>query len=61
MQRENAGLLNDQVAYLGESDGSWVVFREAILRGQPYPVKGLFVYKQNPVESVPNRKKQFRC
>jgi thiosulfate reductase/polysulfide reductase chain A len=58
--RENAGLLNDQVAYLGESDGSWIVFREAILRGQPYPVKGLFVYKQNPVESVPNRKKTIQ-
>ncbi|MEF3254908.1 MAG: molybdopterin-dependent oxidoreductase, partial [Deferribacterales bacterium] len=55
--RENGGLLTDQVAYLSESDGSWVVFREAILRGEPYPVKGLFVYKQNPVESVPNRKK----
>jgi len=58
--RENYGLLTDQCAYLSESDGSWVVFREAILRGQPYPVKGLFVYKQNPVESVPNRKKTIQ-
>lgn len=54
---KSAGLPTDACAYLSEKDGSWVVFREAAITGNPYPIKGLFVYKQNPVESVPNRKK----
>lgn len=53
-------LPKDSCAYLSEKDGSWIVFRDAIISSNPYPVKGMFVYKQNPVESVPNRKKTLQ-
>jgi len=55
--KSNRGMPKDEVAYLSETDGSWVLFRDAILKQKPYPVKGMFIYKQNPVESVPNRSK----
>jgi len=55
---KTAGSLpTDSCAYLSEKDGSWIVYRDAALAGNPYPLKGMFIYKQNPVESVPNRKK----
>ncbi|MFK5881413.1 MAG: molybdopterin-dependent oxidoreductase [Sulfurospirillum sp.] len=38
--------------------GSWVAWRNMVAQGNtPYPVRGLFVYKQNPMLSVPNTKK----
>jgi thiosulfate reductase/polysulfide reductase chain A len=54
---ETSGLPTDRCAYLSEKDGSWIIFREAALKNTPYPIKGLFVYKQNFVETLPNRKK----
>lgn len=45
------------VTYLSEKDGSWKHFRDRVIAGQPYPVKGMMVYKQNPVASIPNRAK----
>ncbi len=30
------------------------------LKKQPYPVRGMFVYKQNPMESIPNRAKTLK-
>ena len=54
---ETSNLPTDRCAYLSEKDGSWIAFREASLNSTPYSIKGMFVYKQNPVESVPNRKK----
>jgi len=56
-EKTDAGLPTDSCVYLSEKDGSWPVFREAILKKDPYPVRGMFVYKQNPVESIPNRAK----
>ncbi len=47
----------DSATYLGEKDGSWLNFRNRVLAGAPYPVKGMMVYKQNPLQSVPNRAK----
>jgi len=58
--KTDAGLPTDSCAYLSEKDGSWPVFREAILNKEPYPVRGMFVYKQNPVESIPNRAKTLQ-
>lgn len=49
-----------KVKFLAESSGAWIPFREAVLKGKPYPVKAMMVYKQNPVESVPNRKKTIQ-
>jgi thiosulfate reductase/polysulfide reductase chain A len=56
-EKTDAGLPTDSCVYLSEKDGSWPLFREAILNSNPYPVRGMFVYKQNPMESVPNRAK----
>jgi thiosulfate reductase/polysulfide reductase chain A len=38
-------------------EGSFKHVRDAIIEGKPYPVKGWFVYKYNPLQSVANRKK----
>ena len=46
--------------FLSEEDGSWKNFRDRVLTGKPYPVKGMMVYKQNPVMSVPNRAKTLK-
>ncbi len=46
--------------FLSEKDGSWKHFRDRVLEGAPYPVKGMMVYKQNPVMSVPNREKTLK-
>jgi len=54
------GLPEDSCAFLSERDGSWITFREAILNDEPYPVRGFFVFKQNPVQSVPNTAKTLK-
>ncbi len=44
-------------AIIGGS-GSWIAWRNMVAEGKtPYPVRGLFVYKQNPMLSVPNTAK----
>jgi thiosulfate reductase/polysulfide reductase chain A len=55
-QRLEAGT----ATYLSNKDGSWKNFRDRVLEGKPYPVKGMMVYKQNPVMSVPNRSKTLK-
>jgi len=47
----------DAAAIIGAS-GSWIAWRNMIAEGKtPYPIRGLFVYKQNPMLSVPNTAK----
>jgi len=46
--------------FLSEKDGSWVAMRDRIIEGKPYPVKGMMIYKQNVVMSVPNRAKTLK-
>lgn len=47
----------DAAAVIGAS-GSWIAWRNMIAEGKtPYPMRGLFVYKQNPMLSVPNTAK----
>ncbi len=53
-------LEGDSIAFLSEKDGSWPVFRDRVLAGTPYPVKGMMVYKQNVLASVPNRAKSLK-
>lgn len=36
-------------------DGVYLPLRENVLKGQPYPVKGWMVYKQDPLNSVPDQ------
>ncbi|PLX69460.1 MAG: molybdopterin oxidoreductase [Denitrovibrio sp.] len=58
--RKDQGLPNDSVAFLGEKDGSWLRFRDAVLAGKPYTVDALVIYKQNFIEAVPNRQKTMK-
>jgi thiosulfate reductase/polysulfide reductase chain A len=38
--------------------GSWLAFRNRVLEGRnPYPARGMFVYKHNPIMNMPNRAK----
>lgn len=45
--------------YLSEKDGSWPIFRDRALAAEPYPIKGMMVYKQNVLVSVPDRAKSL--
>jgi len=40
-----------------DEEGSFKHMRDAIIEGKPYPVKGWFTYKINPLQSVANRRK----
>lgn len=40
-----------------EEEGAFKHTRDAIIEQKPYPVKGWFVYKMNPLQSVANRNK----
>jgi thiosulfate reductase/polysulfide reductase chain A len=47
----------DEAAIVG-STGTWIGWRNMVLEGRsPYPIRGMFVYKQNPMLSVPNTAK----
>jgi len=37
------------------SDGVYLPLRENVLKGQPYPVKAWMIYKQDPLNSVPDQ------
>lgn len=44
----------DAAAIIGAT-GSWVAWRNMVEAGEaPYPIRGMFVYKQNPMLSVPD-------
>ena len=46
-----------EAAIVGGS-GTWIGFRNLIAEGKtPYPIRGMFIYKQNPMLSVPNSHK----
>ncbi len=45
------------VPLLFDDEGSFVLTREAVLKGAPYPIKGWFVYKTNPMATAPERRK----
>lgn len=40
-----------------DEEGSFKHSRDAVIAGQPYPVKGFFTYKTNPVQTGANRPK----
>ncbi|WP_320035874.1 molybdopterin-dependent oxidoreductase [Halarcobacter sp.] len=47
----------DEAAIIGGS-GSWIAWRNMVEEGRSsYPIRGMFIYKQNPMLSVPNVKK----
>ena len=41
-------------------DGVYLPLRENVLKGQPYPVKGWMIYKQDPLHSVPDQGKTLK-
>jgi thiosulfate reductase/polysulfide reductase chain A len=47
----------DKVPMMFEHEGSFVVTRDSVLADDPYPVRGWFIYKTNPMGTAPNRKK----
>ena len=51
--RLDAGMAN----LMFSEEGSFKHMRDAIIKGEPYPVKGWFVYKFNPMQSAANRQK----
>jgi thiosulfate reductase/polysulfide reductase chain A len=47
----------DSAAIIGSS-GSWIAWRNKIVEQESaYPIRGMFIYKQNPMLSVPNTHK----
>lgn len=40
-----------------EEEGSFKHARDAVIEGKPYPVKGFFTYKTNPMQTGANRRK----
>lgn len=51
--RLDAGMAN----LMFSEEGSFKHMRDAVIKGEPYPVKGWFVYKFNPMQSAANRQK----
>jgi len=45
------------VPLLFEDEGSFVITRDNVIKGAPYPIKGWFVYKTNPMATAPERRK----
>jgi thiosulfate reductase/polysulfide reductase chain A len=41
-------------------DGVYLPLREHVLKGQPYPVKGWMIYKQDPLNALPDQGKTLR-
>ncbi|TDT80551.1 thiosulfate reductase/polysulfide reductase chain A [Pseudodesulfovibrio indicus] len=46
-----------KVPMMFEHEGSFLVTRDAVLADDPYPIRGWFIYKTNPMGTAPNRKK----
>ncbi len=52
------GRIDKEAAAVIGSTGSWVAWRNMVAEGKtPYPIRGMFVYKQNPMLAVPDTAK----
>jgi len=40
-----------------DEEGSFKLTRDAVIEGKPYPIKGWFIYKTNPMQTGANREK----
>jgi len=45
------------VPLLFDDEGSFIITRDAVIKGAPYPIKGWMVYKTNPMATAPDRNK----
>src|SRR6266581_4541465 len=43
-----------------KGDGVYLKLRENVLAGQPYPVKGWMIYKQDPMSAIPEQEKTLQ-
>mgnify|MGYP003957607447 FL=1 len=50
----------DRAPMMFEEEGSFKLIRDAVLEQKPYPVKGWFIYKFNPLQSAANRQKTIQ-
>lgn len=50
----------DKAPGLFDHEGSFQLMREAVLSGQPYPIKGWFSFKTNFMQTAANRQKTIR-
>jgi len=50
----------DRAPLMFEEEGSFKHIRDAVLEEKPYPVKGWFIYKFNPMQSGANRQKTIK-
>jgi len=46
-----------QARLMFEEEGSFKLTRDAVLKGEPYPIKGFFAYHVNPMQTGANRQK----
>jgi thiosulfate reductase/polysulfide reductase chain A len=46
-----------KVPMMFEHEGSFLVTRDSVLADDPYPIRGWFIYKTNPMGTAPNRRK----
>lgn len=50
--------IDSKAAAIVGGSGTWIGWRNIVLEGKnPYPIRGMFAYKQNPMLSVPNTAK----
>lgn len=47
----------EKVPMMFEEEGSFVLMRDAVINEDPYPIKGWFIYKTNPMGTAPDREK----
>ena len=43
-----------------KDDGVYLKLRENVIAGQPYPVKGWMIYKQDPMSAIPDQEKTLQ-
>jgi thiosulfate reductase/polysulfide reductase chain A len=46
-----------KVPMMFEHEGSFMITRDSVLADDPYPIRGWFIYKTNPMATAPDRKK----
>ena len=53
-EAERVDNIKEEFPLANRRDGVYVTLREHVIKEDPYPVKGWMIYKQNPLQSVPN-------
>ena len=53
-------VLDKNFPLAARGDGVYLKLRENVLAGQPYPVKGWMIYKQDPMSAIPEQEKTLQ-